>query len=316
MSKKTLISICIPVYNEEENISPLYQHLLSVFKKESQYNFELLFTDNSSEDKTFEYLTELAHKDKRVRVLRFSRNFGYQASIMTNFLHAHGEAAIQLDCDLQDSPELIHTFLRHWENGYKVVYGVRRTRPEGWFLHFMRRFYYRFLDFISEDHLPPDAGDFRLIDRSIIENLRQNNDAQPYLRGLIAAMGFKQIGIPYDRNARLLGKSKFNFPRLFALACDGILQHSTVPLRIASIVGIISFLLAFLATLYYLSVRLFFPANWPPGWATSNILLLFSIGMNGIFLGIIGEYIGRIYKTMKKSSLTIIEQVINHKEKK
>jgi dolichol-phosphate mannosyltransferase len=308
----TLISICIPVYNEEDNIEPLHQRLSNVLKEESNYEFEIVFTDNHSEDETFARLTQLAEKDKRVRVIRFSRNFGYQASIMTNYLHARGQAAIQLDCDLQDPPELISTFLRKWEEGYKVVYGVRLARPEPWWLLATRRFYYRFLDFISEDHLPPDAGDFRLIDRRVIELLRGNTDAQPYLRGLIAAMGFNQIGIPYNRDARLAGKSKFNFSRLLALGMDGILQHSTVPLRIASIVGVITCLFAIFISVYYFFTRLFFPESWPPGLASNNILLLFSIGMNAIFLGIIGEYLGRIYKNMRKAPLTIIEHTIDY----
>ncbi len=220
--QKKLISICVPVYNEQDNLEPLFQRLYAVFDKEPDYSFELLFTDNHSEDKTFERLTEMAQKDKRIRVLRFSRNFGFQPSIMTNFLNARGDAAIQLDCDLQDPPEMIHDFLRQWEQGYKVVYGVRKTRPEAWWLYTMRRLYYRLIDFISEVHLPYDAGDFRLIDRSIIELLRQNSDRRPYLRGLIASMGFKQIGIPYDREARFAGRSKFNLLRLFSLAFDGI----------------------------------------------------------------------------------------------
>ena len=135
MSSSALISVCIPVYNEQDNLAPLYQRLCAVFNKEPNYNFEVLFTDNHSEDKTFERLTALAQTDHRIRVLRFSRNFGFQPSIMTNFLHARGNAAIQLDCDLQDPPELIHDFLRHWEKGCKVVYGVRRSRPEVWWLH-------------------------------------------------------------------------------------------------------------------------------------------------------------------------------------
>ncbi len=304
----------MPVYNEQDNLEPLYQRLCEVFDKETQYSFELLFTDNHSEDQTFERLIQMAKQDKRIRVLRFSRNFGFQPSIMTNFLNAKGEAAIQLDCDLQDPPELIHEFLRHWEEGYKVVYGVRRTRPEVWWLHALRRCYYRMIDFISEDHLPHDAGDFRLIDRAIIELLRRNKDKRPYLRGLIASMGFKQIGIPYDREARFSGRSKFNLPRLFSLAFDGILQHSTMPLRIASYVGITAFILAFLGALYYITMRLFFQTHWPVGLASSSVLLLLSIGMNGIFLGIIGEYVGRIYKNMKNEPLTIIDQTISHTE--
>lgn len=310
-SEKILISICVPVYNEEENIDNFYQRICELAEKESTYHFEFLFTDNHSEDKTFEKLAALGLQDARVRVLRFSRNFGFQKSIMTNYLHARGAVAIQIDCDLQDPPSLISDFLRYWEQGYKVVYGIRRSRPEAWWLHTLRRLYYRFLDFISEDKIPHDAGDFRLIDRCIIEELRCVDDNQPYLRGLIAAMGFKQIGIPFDRHARTSGKSKFNFPRLMSLAMDGVLQHSIMPLRIATFIGIIVFIIAILGATYYLVARVTFHKIWPEGLASSSILILITMGMNAIFLGIIGEYIGRIYRNIKKTSFTIIEASID-----
>ncbi len=309
---KKLISICVPVYNEEVNILPFYEAVTKVLATEQQYHFEILFTDNHSEDNTFACLAELAQKDQRIRVLRFSKNFGFQKSIMTNYFNARGAAAIQIDCDLQDPPEMISTFLRKWEQGYKVVYGVRKKRPEGMWLHALRKLYYRMVDYLSDDSLPHDAGDFRLIDRCIIEELNKINDNAPYIRGLIAAMGFNQIGIPYDRKERNAGYSKFNMSRLFNLALDGILQHSTVPLRLASIFGAIVFIVASLGGLYYLIAKLFFHNHWPVGLASLSILLLFSIGLNSLFLGIIGEYVGALFKNIKKSPFTIIETKIDN----
>jgi glycosyltransferase involved in cell wall biosynthesis len=310
---KALLSICVPAYNEEGNIFPIYERVKSVMAPLSErYNFELLFTDNHSEDRTFEEIAQLAQRDPRVRAIRFSRNFGFQQSILTNFSNARGRAAIQLDCDMQDPPELIPKFLELWSQGYKVVYGIRKARPnESKRLFYARKIFYRIIDFLSEDKLPTDAGDFRLIDRCILDQLRLVRDQSPYLRGMIAAMGFRQIGIPYDRSERARGSSKFNFFRLTALAIDGILQHSIVPLRLATFLGAIMSISAVVSAICYLVARLFLPVNWPPGFASLNILLLFSIGINALFLGILGEYIGRIHKNMAQRPAVIIEEVID-----
>jgi dolichol-phosphate mannosyltransferase len=313
MEQRRMLSICVPVYNEEDNVVPFYERTLQVMDSlKDKYDFEILFTDNHSTDATFERLAELSARDPRVRVLRFSRNFGFQRSILTNYTNARGDAAIQLDVDLQDPPELIADFARYWEEGYKVVYGIRRSRPnESRWLHSARKLFYRLVDFLSEDELPHDAGDFRLIDRCVIEQLRLVSDQQPYLRGLIASMGFKQMGVVYDRAARERGSSKFNLWRLFGLALDGILHHSVVPLRIATVFGLVMSSIAVLGALYYFIGKLFFRADWPEGLASTTILILLSIGMNALLLGIIGEYIGRIYKNVKRMPITIIEANID-----
>jgi polyisoprenyl-phosphate glycosyltransferase len=313
MTSRKLISICVPVYNEEDNVRPLCERVRAVMAKlEDRYDYEILFTDNRSEDRTFERLAALALEDRRVRAIRFSRNFGFQRSILANYVNARGDAAIQLDCDLQDPPELIVEFLRRWEEGYEVVYGIRGNRPkENALLFGTRRLFYRLIDALSEDPLPRDAGDFRLIDRRVIGELRHVRDQQPYLRGLIAAMGFRQIGVPYDRAARQRGTSKFGFWRLVGLALDGILHHSIVPLRLATAVGFVMCGLAFFGALYFLIARSF-GADWPEGWASLSVLVLFSIGLNALLLGIIGEYIGRIFKNVKPMPLVIIDDVIDH----
>jgi dolichol-phosphate mannosyltransferase len=310
---RKLLSVCVPAYNEEGNVTPLFQRVQRVMSElAGRYDFELLFTDNHSDDATFSEIATLAQQDPRVRAIRFSRNFGFQRSILANFCHARGDAAIQLDCDMQDPPELIPQFVHYWEQGYKVVYGIRRSRPnESWPLHLSRKLFYRLIDFLSEVDLPKDAGDFRLIDRCILDELRLVNDQKPYLRGMIASMGFRQIGIPYDRDERRHGASKFNLLRLFGLALDGILQHSIVPLRIATIIGATISGLTVLIGLYYLAAKLFLPVDWPAGFASTTILLLMSMGMNALLLGIIGEYIGRIYRNQKQTQLVIIESVID-----
>ncbi|MCW5772526.1 MAG: glycosyltransferase family 2 protein [Rhodospirillaceae bacterium] len=313
MSRR-LISICVPVFNEEDNIVPLYERLVPVLARfDDRYDFELLFTDNHSEDETFVRLAELTLKDKRIRVLRFSRNFGFQRSVLFNYANARGDAAIQIDCDLQDPPELFAEFIAKWEAGYQVIYGIRRSRPgDSRLLAAARRVFYRLIDRLSEDRLPHDAGDFRLVDRRVLDQLRFVRDQQPYVRGLIATMGFRQIGIPYDRSARARGKSKFKLRHLIGLAFDGILHHSVVPLRLATGIGLAAFAATFLGILYYVVARLVFGAEWPQGWTTLAILVLFSIGLNALLLGIIGEYIGRIFKNVKAMPLVIVEDVIDH----
>jgi polyisoprenyl-phosphate glycosyltransferase len=309
---KKLISIVVPVFNEEESIQPLYDALVPVLHPLSeQYNFEIVFMDNHSTDRTFERLADLAERDPRVRVFRFSRNFGFQRSIFTGYLKAAGDAAIQIDCDLQDPPELIPEFIRLWAEGWDVVYGIRRSRQEGWWIHTTRRVFYRLLDALSEDQLPHDAGDFRLVDRRILDELKQIDDYQPYLRGAIASLGFRQIGIPYDRKERVRGSSKFSMRDLIGLALDGILNHSIVPLRIATFTGLIVSLLTFLGLIYYGIDRLAFRRDWPPGLATTTLLILLTLSLNALFLGILGEYLGRIYKQIKKRPLTIIERKID-----
>jgi polyisoprenyl-phosphate glycosyltransferase len=310
---RTLISICVPVFNEADNIAPFYERISRVLSELSGlYDFEILFTDNHSDDGTFERLVALSNRDRRVRVIRFSRNFGFQCSILTNYNHCRGQAAIQIDVDLQDPPELMIDFLRLWRQGYQVVYGVRRSRPgEGWALFRARKLFYRAIDSLSEDRLPHDAGDFRLVDRCILDELRSTTDQQPYLRGMIAAMGFKQIGLAYDRAPRVHGDSKFSLWQLLNLAVDGILHHSVVPLRLAMGVGLGMSVVAVIGAIYFIADKLLSNDSWPSGFATLYVLVILSIGMNAILLGILGEYIGRIYKNVKHTRLTIIETMID-----
>ena len=310
--KKKMISICVPVLNEEETLDRLYTTLNPLLESyKDKYDFELIFTDNHSTDRTFEILTSLAQKDERIRVFRFSRNFGYQRSILTAYLKSRGNAVVQLDCDLQDPPELIFEFAKHWEEGYDVVYGIRRKRNESFILEAVRKVFYRLANFLSEDPLPIDAGDFRLVDRKLIRTLREMQDSQPYLRGAISAMGFKQLGVPYDRQAREAGESKFKLKDLFGLAIDGILNHSTVPLRIATYIGLVVAFATVMGVASFVVGKLTYGDKWPDGFATLATLQLGGIALNALFLGIIGEYLGRIYKQVKRGPLSVIEASID-----
>lgn len=307
-----LVSIVCPVFNEQGNIFPLYEALQAVFDSVAErYRWELVFTDNHSTDGTFAELSQLAARDPRVRVFRFSRNFGFQRSIYTGYMQARGAVAVQIDCDLQDPPALILEFLREWEAGSAIVYGVRRTRKEGALITLTRKVFYRLIDFLSEDRLPLDAGDFRLVDRRVLDVLARIHDESPYLRGTLAGVGFPQKGIPYDRAARTIGESKFSLTDLFKLALDGILAQSTVPLRLATYTGLGVALLTFLGTVGFVVGRVFFGQEWPAGFAMTTVLILLSLSVNALFLGIVGEYVGRIYRQVRHRPITIIEARID-----
>lgn len=309
---RKLISIIIPVFNEQNNIEIAYKEVCSIFDSSlSIYDFEVVFTDNHSTDNTYSILERIAKSDHRIRVIRFTQNFGFNKSLLTGYRTSRGDAAIQLDCDLQDPPSLFPKMIAQWENGHDVVVGIRAEREESKLLQLGRKAFYRFLNRVSEDNLIIDGGDFRLVDRSILDKLNEIHDATPYVRGLISSIASNQTGIPYSRSARTRDKSKFPLKNLMSLAIDGIISHSTIPLRLASIAGFIIAGITTSVSFIYIIGKLAFGLNWPAGFATQIILILFGIGLNAIFLGIIGEYISRIYLQLKQKPITIIERQIN-----
>ena len=310
---KPLISLVVPVYNEEDNVMPFYADVRRVIDPlANDYEFEFVFTDNHSNDRTPDLLLDLARADRRVRAYRFSRNFGYQRSILTAYLRCRGDAAIQLDCDLQDPTDLIVEFLKKWREGYDVVYGTRVSRLESWKWSLARKVFYRLVDFLSEDRIPNDAGDFRLISRRVIEELRRIDDTRPYLRGTIATLGFNQIGIDYDRKARVRGSTKFSIYDNVMLALDGIVNQSVVPLRVATYVGVCVSFATVLAILGYIAAYFTVGFRAPAGFTTTTVLILGSLSINALLLGVIGEYLGRIYMQMKKQSISIIERELHN----
>ncbi len=308
---KTRVSILIPALNEERNVETAYARVVAVFDALPEYEPEIIFTDNHSTDRTFELLTALAQNDARVRVIRFSRNVGYQKSVLTAYRAATGACAIQLDCDMQDPPELIPEMLDIWRQGYHVVYGVRRSLPDGRIVAAARRSFYAIINAISSDDLPPNAGEFRLTDRRILDELRRVEDRSPYVRGLISGMGFSQKGFAYDRQAREAGHSKFPFLAMFSLAVDGMINHSLLPLRLASLISLAIGTLTFLLLMGYVIGKVAFGADWPAGFATTTVLLLLSMTMNAMFLGILGEYVGRIFLQSKNIGEPIVEAELN-----
>jgi polyisoprenyl-phosphate glycosyltransferase len=309
--KPVKVSVLVPAYNEEANVHRAYTAIVDAFRDLAGYDYEIIFTDNHSTDDTFEILRNIARADRRVRVIRFSRNIGYQRSLLAAYKAASGDCSVQIDCDLQDPPHLIPGMLALWRQGNKVVYGVRRSLKDRWATALVRRAFYWLVKALSEDDLPLNAGEFRLVDRRILDELRNVEDTSPYLRGLISAMGFRQVGFEYDRQGRIAGESKFPFRAMLALAVDAILNHSLVPLRLASITSAVVGTATFLLLLGYVGGWLLFGQQWPRGFATTTILLLFSMTLNAMFLGIVGEYIGRIFMQSKRRPATIVEETLN-----
>lgn len=314
MKKRPKISILVPAYNEEANVRRAHEAIVDMFGSLPEYDREIIFTDNHSTDRTFEILTEIASEDPSVRVIRFSRNIGYQRSLLVAYKAATGDCSVQIDCDLQDPPHLIPGMIDLWLKGHQVVYGIRRTLTDGWLTTHIRRAFYWCINALSEDDLPLNAGEFRLVDRCILDELRKVDDTSPYLRGLISAMGFSQVGFEYDRQARVAGESKFPFKAMLSLAVDGILNHSLTPLRLASMASLVMGTATLLLLFGYLVGKLLFGQDWPAGFATTTMLLLLSITLNAIFLGIMGEYVGRIFMQSKHRPAPIIEASINNDE--
>lgn len=309
--KKPLISITIPVLNESGNIAALYARLQALGERmRDKCDLEFVFSDNHSDDTTWSMLADLATRDPRVRAIQFSKNVGFQHSILANYLHTRGDAVMQIDADLQDPPELLETFFDLWQQGNQVVYGIRRKRPESWALRNFRRFGYWVIDKISEHPIPRDVGDFRLIDRKVVDAVAKMRTSSPYLRGMIAGIGFKQIGVVYDRDARIAGESKFNMSRLVRLGLTAVFNHSVVPLRAASFLGLLILAISIVGTVYYTVLRLFHP-ELPRGLASIHILVLFGIGLNSFFLGIIGEYLLRIYLVVRHEPIAIVQHSLN-----
>jgi glycosyltransferase involved in cell wall biosynthesis len=281
------------------------------FKKHVDLDFEIIFTDNASTDATYEKLRVIAAQDKRVRVLSFVRNFGFQRSILAGYRCAAGDAAIQIDCDLEDPPAVFSEFIRLWREGHDVVVGIRSQRVEPRYMIFLRRLYYKILGRISDMPHKVDAGDFRLVDRSILNQLHHINDFQPYVRGLISELAHNQAGVHYQRNKREYGESKFPIRQLIRLAAEGMYACSTTPLRVANYLGTIIAFLTSVLMLLYIVLRVFSKQTIPAGFTTTTILILFGISLNAFLLGIIGEYIGRIYNQLRHRPLVVVAKSLN-----
>jgi len=314
MEIKKLISIITPVYNEEDSIDKYYQRLIKTINKLSNiYDFEIIFTDNCSTDKTFDKLKNLSTKDSRIKAFKFSKNFGYQKSIWFGYFQSKGDVTLELDVDLQDPPEMLEEMLKYWNKGFKIVYGIRKDRKEGYIIKSLRKIFYRIVRKISYYDIPNDAGDFMLVDKDIVNHLKKIKLSDPYLRGTIFGFGYSKIGIEYKRDAREVGISKFPSLNLIKLAIDGLVNTSVFPLRLASIVGIVSAIVSIILFFIFIIDKIFLSSELPKGTTSILLLLLTSIAINSILIGILGEYIGKIYRQLSCSDIVpIVEEKITN----
>ncbi len=318
MNKK-LISIVTPVYNEEESINYFFDKIFNEINKfRDRYKFEIILTDNDSTDNTLRIIRQKSNENNIIKAYKLSKNYGYQKSLWTAICQSKGDAIIPIDCDLQDPPELFETFLKNWEEGYKIVYGVRTSREENFFktrkfvdLPMIRKLFYWLLNKISEDKIPRNVGDFMLLDKTIVDKIKSIHDQNIYLRGVIFSLGFKQKSINYERKERKYGNTKFYFSKSLKLAIDGIVGLSSLPLRIASIFGVFIASITLILSIFFILSKFMFDINYPAGLTTIIVLVLFGISLNALFLGIIGEYLSRIYDQQKNRPITIIEERIN-----
>lgn len=305
--EKKIISICIPILNEEENIQSIYEKIKNIFiKYEQVYQYEIIFTDNNSSDNSFEIIKKINLTDKNVKCFSFSNNIGKERSLINAYKLANGSAAIQLDCDLQDPPELIDEFIKKWEEGYDYVYGIRKNRKENFVIKNFRKAFYRIINFLSHSELKNDVGDFSLIDEKIIKIIKSIDERDTYLRGFIYSLGFKNYGIEHVREERIAGKTKFNFFKYILESFKNITNHTIAPLRIATLFGITVGLISVAGLIYYFIKKLIDPAGSPQGFTTQMFVMLILLASTSIFLGILGEYIGKIYNQLKKFDKTIV----------
>lgn len=313
-----MISIVIPIFNEEQNIPNLYSRLTkaSILWK---HDYEVIFVDDGSVDNSAIMLRGLVRKDVRIKVIKLSRNFGHQAAISAGIKYARGEAVIIMDGDLQDPPEELPRFLEKWKEGFHVVYAIRRKRKESLFKRVCYKIFYRLLRMTSEIKIPLDSGDFCVMDRKVVNVLTQEMTEQHrFVRGLRAYAGFRQIGIEYERANRQAGEVKYTFAKLLKLALDGIFDFSTIPLKIATVFGIIISIPSFLLGVFFIAHRIFdfkvlgYSPSDTPGLASLAVGMFFLGGVMLIMLGIIGEYLGRIYYEVKRRPFFIVEDIFQN----
>lgn len=310
MENNKILSVVVPCFNEEEVISETFKRL-NVFCQELRgLDVEIIFIDDGSKDKTRELLKKYAAEDDRIKVICFARNFGHQIAVTAGIDAAVGDAVVLIDADLQDPPEVIHQMVDKWKDGYDVVYGTRTERPgESAFKLATARGFYRLLNKLSDVPIPLDTGDFRLMSRAVVDTLRAMPERDRFVRGMVSWVGFKQTALPYKRAERFAGQSKYPLRKMLRFATDGILSFSTKPLQMSVGVGMISAVIALMGIAYALFLRVF-TSTWVEGWTALMIAVLFIGGVQLVCIGILGEYIGRIYNEIKNRPLYVVQEYV------
>ncbi len=308
-----LVSVVIPCFNEEEVLGDLYQRLSEAVQSWDEA-LEVVLVDDGSTDATWEKMEGIHQRDGRWRIVRFSRNFGHQTAVSAGLQYATGDAVIVMDADLQDPPEELDRFIAKWHEGYEVVYAIRKQRKENLFKRIAYKGFYRLLSKLSSHDIPLDSGDFCLMDRTVVDLINQMPEKNRFVRGLRAWAGFRQTGVEYERQERAEGEPKYTFSKLMKLAIDGIFSFSAAPLRLATFLGLVVSAVAFLGIGFTLAQRLFsdwfaqFGLDPVPGYATIVISILFIGGVQLVCIGLVGEYVGRIYDETKRRPAWIVQE--------
>jgi glycosyltransferase involved in cell wall biosynthesis len=306
-----LISIMTPCFNEEDNVENVYKQVKDVFKTLPEYNYEHVFIDNASTDRTVEILKKIAKDDKNVKIIVNVRNFGHVRSPYHGVLQCEGDAVVGLVADLQDPPVMIKDFIKKWEEGYKIVLGIKAKSEENKLMFLIRRIFYNIISKISDTEQIKNFTGFGLYDKKFIDILRNLDEPYPYFRGLVSELGFQRMEIPYTQLRRKKGKTKNNFYTLYDTAMLGFVNHSKVPLRLASFIGFAVSLISIFIAFAYLIYKLVFWYSFQLGMAPLVIGIFFLGGVQLFFLGMIGEYIGAIFTQVKKRPLVIEKERIN-----
>jgi len=309
LNETSRVSVAIPLYNEERTVPELLERVRAVLDQIPDGPHELFFVDDGSSDRTFALLAAAADRDPRIRIISLSRNFGHQAALSAALDHVSGDLVVIMDGDLQDSPEVIPDLIRKQKQGFDVVYAERIGRKEGWFLRSCYFLYYRLLGLLSNVKLPLDAGDFAVLSRRVIDELQRLPEHHRYLRGLRSWVGFRQTGIHVERAERVAGKSKYSFMKLLGLAFDGIFAFSVVPLRVATLLGLLTIGMSFVFIGYSIYVKIFLGQS-PQGFTALLIVMSFFSGVQLLFLGLLGEYLGRVYEETKGRPHYIIGRMV------
>lgn len=306
------VSIVVPMYYEEEVAKECYERLTKVAKSLEGYTYEILFINDGSKDKTLPILEEIASKDQEVKVISFSRNFGHQCAVTAGIQYVTGDAIVIIDADLQDPPELIPDMLKLWEEGNEVIYGKRKTRQgESKFKLLTAKMFYSTLNALSDVDIPKDTGDFRLVDRKVIDVVNSMPEHNKFLRGLFSWVGFKQKAFEYERKERFAGKTKYPLKKMLKLASDGIISFSTKPLKLLGGLGIIAIVISIAILIYSLLSYIFSWNQLAAGWTSLMVTVTFLGGVQLLSIWIMSEYVGRIYDESKQRPQYIIDKTIN-----
>ena len=310
---KQLISLILPIYNEEKNIDELYQRSQKVLASLGEY--EIIFINDGSKDSSLQKIISLSQKDNNVKLIDLSRNFGHQIAITAGLDYTRGDAVIIMDSDLQDTPETIEEMVTKWKEGYEIVYGKRRTRRDGVFKRSTAYLFYRLMKKFASIDIPEDTGDFRLMDKKVVVEMKRLREHSRFMRGLTSWVGFKQTSVLFDREERKCGETGYPMGKMLKFAIDGLTAFSYIPLKLAAYLGFTTAFLSIIGIMYALYRKIFHPEEVISGWTFTIICIFFIGSIQLIVLAVIGEYIGRIYTETQQRPLYIVRQKINLEEK-